>query len=179
MKYMTKILFLLAVLPNAGYTQTAYIDDYMRINLRPQPDQASQPIGVVVSGDKLEVLERRDRYVRVRTMDNKLGWVFDKYLNVVPSAKIRLKENENKLAQLREELDRTKQALGQAMSTQAVALSPVSTKTVESKSSSISLLIYWFIVLVLSGTLGFGAGAFYYRHQVERRLGGLRLGPIL
>lgn len=178
MGQIIKMLFLLVVLPTTGYAQTAYIDDYMRINLRPQPDQASQPIGVVVSGDKLEVLEKRDGYIRVRTMNNKLGWVFDRYLKVLPSAKVRLEGDENKLAQLREELERTEQALGQAKSPQTVAISPAPTGTVELKGSAILSLVYWLIILLLSGVIGFGAGVFYYRYQVERRLGGLRLGQI-
>ncbi len=179
MGQIINMLFLLAALPITGYAQTAYIDDYMRINLRPQPDQASQPIGVVVSGDKLEVLEKQDGYIKVRTMNNKLGWVFGKYLKLVPSAKVRLEEGENKLAQLGEELARTEEALGQATSLQVVAIDLGSAEPVEPKGSFLLPLAYWFVILILSGAIGFGAGVLYYRHQIERRLGGLHLGPIL
>jgi len=168
------LLLLIGILgwPLWAAAQVAYVDDYVRVNLRPEPTPHSVPLGVVVSGERLEVLERRPDYIRVRTADGRSGWVAAPYLTARPPASLRVRRLDAEIARLRAELDGLERLLGEAPP--PAAAPPPQASAAEPPRRG------WLLILPLFfGLVGFGGGFYYYRQQILRRLGGFRLHPIV
>ncbi|NIQ12581.1 MAG: TIGR04211 family SH3 domain-containing protein, partial [Gammaproteobacteria bacterium] len=71
---------------------TVYISDTLRVGVRSEPDSRAIPIGVVMTGMKLEVLDRQDNFIRIRTEKGLTGWIKDIYALEKPPAVIQLKQ---------------------------------------------------------------------------------------
>jgi SH3 domain protein len=52
----------------------------MRITLRAGPDVSYKVIGLVNSGESVELIEERQKWSRVETDDGKVGWVMTRFL---------------------------------------------------------------------------------------------------
>ena len=74
MKQLVLVAFLMLSIPLAG-AETVYVTDNLRIGVRPEPDNNAPPVGVVISGMKLEVLKRSDDYVKIRSSEGVEGWI--------------------------------------------------------------------------------------------------------
>ncbi|RLC98317.1 MAG: TIGR04211 family SH3 domain-containing protein [Chloroflexota bacterium] len=73
--------------------ETAYVSDELEITLRTGPAVKNKITKMLKSGAPLEVLqENSNGYTEVKTSDGKTGWVLKRYLMVVPSARSRLVE---------------------------------------------------------------------------------------
>lgn len=57
-------------------TVTAY-----RLNVRAEPSTNAHIIEVIARGDAVEVLDRQYDWIKVRTPNNHLGWVYGAYLS--------------------------------------------------------------------------------------------------
>ncbi len=57
-------------------TVTAY-----RLNVRAEPSTNAPIIEVIARGDAVEVLDRQYDWIKARTPDNYLGWVYGAYLS--------------------------------------------------------------------------------------------------
>lgn len=77
-----------------------YINDTLRVGIRPQPNNKSKPLGLVVTGDKLEVLARDGNYVQVRTGNGLEGWVKKNYITTNLPASTRLKQIQERFNKL-------------------------------------------------------------------------------
>lgn len=85
--------------------ESIYVTDVLKLKLRATASNDAEVVTNLTSGDKLSVLEKQKRYMRVKTSDGKSGWVQSWFLtDKVPATFIvdgLTKENEslaNKLA---------------------------------------------------------------------------------
>lgn len=84
--------------------ETRYVTDKLRLSLYKAADSASGTIKLLVSGDRLDVLDRSGPYSRVRTAEGLTGWVKNGFLVSTPTASTQLKEMEKKIAGLQSDL---------------------------------------------------------------------------
>ena len=179
------ITLLLGISTNV-WSQTAYINDHLRVGLRPSPDNDVTPIAVVVTGDKLEILDRDDAYVLVRTESGTEGWIKEIYTTrEIPaivqlrslkkttggtSARIQelnkqvlLMENANKA--LTEELEEARSERNKYY-TQVLSMN---------HGEQGNGWLVWLISILVFTIASFIMGMYWYRNQAMKRLGGLRI----
>jgi SH3 domain protein len=91
--------------------QVRYVTDELAIALRDGPSGDAPTRGVLTSGARVQVLERREAsgYARVRTSDGRDAWIQEKYLTKEPIARLRVERAEKELATARAELDKVRQ----------------------------------------------------------------------
>ncbi len=83
-----------------------YVTDQLRLTLYREASASSGSLGLLSSGDRLEILERQGPYSRVRTPDGKIGWVKNGFLIAEPTAVTRLAAAEKRIAELEQELEK-------------------------------------------------------------------------
>jgi len=163
-----------------------YISDNLRVGVRTEPVSGVPPISVVFTGMRLEVHEKVDGYVKITTDKGVTGWIKDIYVTKKAPAIIQLNA-------LQKKHDKLKKALSQGSDTSSIlekanmALteqvdelkaerrewSRDRAKLMASQYKDSSWL--WLVeILVLIG-LSFAAGVFWYKMQVMKRLGGLKV----
>lgn len=103
---LKSLLFLILFLLPAAYAmaETAYVTDNANYRLRAGIGENATPIGVVYSGDKVEVLARENGWVKVRRANKQEGWVLERYIVRNPPDKLRVKTADEESKRLREEL---------------------------------------------------------------------------
>lgn len=75
------LILLVSLLALPVFAEQVYVDDTLRVLVRSTPDSRKSPVTTVVSGDKLEVLEREgDDDVKIRTEDGDEGWLKARYI---------------------------------------------------------------------------------------------------
>ena len=86
-----------------------YITDMLVINIRDRPEKPNAVVGVVRTGDAVQVLEERDGYVKVATADNKQGWLSKQYLKKEAPESANTQQLQQEVADLKQQLE-TRQA---------------------------------------------------------------------
>jgi SH3 domain protein len=109
-----RIAFLLLLAASAGalaQEQVRYVTDELAIALRSGPAGEGPTRGVLTSGARVAVLERRadTGYARVRTGDGREAWIQEKYLVAEPIARARVERAERELAAAQAELAKLKE----------------------------------------------------------------------
>ena len=86
--------------------QVRYVTDELAIALRDGPSGEAATRGVLTSGARVQVLERREStgYARVRMSDGKDAWILERYLTREPIARVRVERAEKELAAAQAEL---------------------------------------------------------------------------
>jgi SH3 domain protein len=84
---------------------TAYISDRLILGLYAQPDPTATPIKSLPSGLKVEILETRDAFVRIRMVDGNEGWARAEFITTELPAKVQLQQVSRERDQLREQLN--------------------------------------------------------------------------
>jgi hypothetical protein len=65
---VTRALLLAMLLgPGILCAEVVYINDVLRVGVRPEPNNSVSPINVVMTGMKLEVLDRSEGFIQIRT----------------------------------------------------------------------------------------------------------------
>lgn len=64
----------------SAYSENRYVTERMRITLRTGPDVSYKVIGLVGSGESVDLIEERQKWSRVETDDAKIGWVMTRFL---------------------------------------------------------------------------------------------------
>ena len=99
-------LGLLALLVTAPVlAEPAWVSGEVRLNLRSGPGNQIRILGVLTTGDALQVLERNEKWTKIRTAEGEAGWIPGGYLNAQPPPTIRLEELEAEAASLRNVLE--------------------------------------------------------------------------
>ena len=83
---------LTTLLSQAAGAETLYVADKLVLNVYAAPDQASDKVATVETGDALEVIERAETFVHIRLSNDREGWVGSNYLIAEPPAMLRLRE---------------------------------------------------------------------------------------
>ncbi len=93
-----------AVLPlnivHAETGETRYVSDYLLINLKTAPKPPFSTVTRIETGDALMVLDENDDYFKVKTTQNKIGWVAKRYTTAKTPKDIIIQELEKKVARL-------------------------------------------------------------------------------
>lgn len=166
--------------------ESVFVNDQLRVGVRPEPSQVVAPIGVVLTGMKLEVLVRQEPFIKIRTDKGLEGWIKDIYVTDKVPAILRLKEiKEQQLKSLEKmkKIEKTKSALQEANSilneqidflkAQRAELQRTNAVQIVSNARpSKGISIFW---LVLTSLVGLGLGYMWHRYQSMKRLGGLRI----
>lgn len=106
------LLLLLAASAHAhAQEQVRYVTDELAIALRSGPAGEGPARGVLTSGARVVVIERRadTGYARVRTGDGREAWIQEKYLVDAPIARARVERAEKDLAAAQAELGKLKE----------------------------------------------------------------------
>ncbi len=174
----------------AAAAEQVYISDTLRVGVRPEPDNRTVPVAVVLSGARLEVLDQIAGYLKVRTGKGVTGWIREAYVTREPPANLRLQaeqarraELERELAEAREtsrvleEANRRLTAHNDALIAERSRLIREQARlqaTTEPRALGAAWL-WWLLAIAAVATAGFVTGITWYRASVMRRLGGLRV----
>lgn len=101
MMVMTVTGLLLVGTPATG---TEYVTDILRLTLRADPAAGSKILGVIESGQELEVVSEAENWSQVRLPDGREGWVPSRFLTAEKTAEL-------KLTVLQQQFDSQKKAL--------------------------------------------------------------------
>ena len=96
-----------------GWAVKAYVTDSFEITLRTGPSTANKIVGMLSSGQPLDILITEGEWSFVRVMgDEKEGWVVSRYLLSRLPWEIQAKELDEEVAKLRTKLGQTEKDLG-------------------------------------------------------------------
>lgn len=180
----------LILLATNAVGKSVYVNDTLRVGLRPEPSTAVAPIGVVTTGMKLELLGEEGDYVQVQTGKGQSGWIKKMYIVDSPTAGIRLQAIEKKQAALKariRELEEANKVLATANHTLNQKVDTLTDERsrwqLEQARLQVSTAgkgashrwLWWLIGVLVTAAAGFFSGITWYRHTTARRLGGLRV----
>ena len=86
------LLVLLVALP--ALAEPAWVSGEVRLNLRSGAGNQYRILGALKTGDSVQVLERGEKWTKIRTAAGEDGWIPGGYLNPQPPPTIRLEELE-------------------------------------------------------------------------------------
>jgi len=186
------LLFALLLQPLWAVAEQVYINDTLRVGVRPSPSSSVAPIAVVTTGMKLDVLDRVEGHLKIRGEKGIEGWIKDIYtIDVAPSI-IKLHALQTKHAAVMKELKSAKADLQIAAETTQVLSEQLALYKADKSKLQLELArkmglerleesqhsVFWWIGLFVIPGLGFVAfygGMAWYRNQTMKRLGGLRV----
>lgn len=190
MRFLTAFLLSLSLV-SIAFAETVYVDDSLRVGVRPEPDNSYSPTSVVVSGMILEVLERKGSYMLIRTPSGVEGWVSNSYVTKKKPAQILLEELKQQETSLQETIDVLNgriEKLSQSEKLLRIKLSDMEQENSEVKEqlnedSRIAGLLsgsttpWWsnLIFLILLSIVTFSGGVVWYRRHLAKKLGGLSM----
>jgi SH3 domain protein len=102
-----RLAFLLAaaaaavLLAGASHAERAWIKDELKLNIRTGPGLKYRILGVLGTGDSVEVISRTEGWTQVRAPGGMDGWIPEGYLQAETPARIRLERHEAETAELR------------------------------------------------------------------------------
>lgn len=173
---------------SALWSSVLYVDDNLRVGVRPQPNANSIPIDVVVTGMQLQVLEKGKGYIRVRTEKGVEGWVKDIYVTDSPPAILELQVLKNKIVRLQRTIAHQQELINASETSSLVLSEQLDEFKQQATDLRLELIkikgkyynkrnyawIFYFSALFILVCVGFFTGVSWYRRQTMKRLGGLR-----
>jgi len=182
-------VFLNILLPGMALAEVVYINDTMRVGVRPQPSNDVGPIDVVMTGMKLEVLERSDGYIKIRSEKGIEGWIKEIYVSEKLPAQLELEKLQKEYQQLlsdssksadvikaaeqaRTALSKELNVLKEQNQDLLAELQELKKTTDGDRASFIYLWLGLLVVVLFIG--GIVIGVSWHRQQVMKKLGGLR-----
>lgn len=95
-----------AVLAGTAAGEPAWVRSEIRLNVRSGAGTQYRILGVVTTGDGVQVLKRAENWTRIRLEDGKEGWIPAGYLNPEPPPTVRLGRLEAEVMDLRAKLQK-------------------------------------------------------------------------
>lgn len=166
------LLFALFATTHTAFADAMYVSDTRRVNVYQRPSASSPILTVVVSGAKLDILETKGRYTRIRTGDDTLGWVRSAYLTKDAPAQTKLDRLHEQYSTLEGKLRETKKELDELNQEDHAAIVAINDNREDSSSTLFWVLIVLTAAAMLAG--GFLAGIGWYKHRISKKLGGFR-----
>jgi SH3 domain protein len=84
--------------------ERAWVKDELRLNLRTGPGVQYRIVGVLQTGDAVQILSRGDGWTEVGPENTEKGWIPEGYLQPTPPARVALAEREAESADLEKRL---------------------------------------------------------------------------
>ena len=188
LSYKTILSFIILLMTGMGTSmaETRYVNDYLRVGLRPSPDNDSTPLAVVKTGEKLEILDKDSGYVLARTPEGVEGWIKEVYTTTEQPAIVRLNAlskstggSSQKILELQKQLNLMQSAnkvLNTELEETKSEKSKIQMQLLASRGGEPSgLWLYWLVALLVFTIASFISGMYWYRSQAMKRLGGLRI----
>lgn len=150
--------------PLAAAAETVYVIDRLQVGLRAEREGAV--VKPLETGAALEVLQRDERFVRVRDKTGTEGWLEARYVSPEIPARAQLAKLQDELKQARAQLAEAPPKLSNA------APSPV---VVADAEADYELDYVWIFVALGMLVVGFVAGILWHRESIRRRMGGMYL----
>ncbi len=194
---MKRILLLLIVgaLPCSLLADTMYVTDQLRLGVHAAQDTSDKAFAYLGSGDRVETLERRGSYVKVRMEDGREGWVRGAFLLSTEPAARKLKTLmaerdalEKELAGIRgsgqakriETLERRLRELRGQLAERDVKLTELQKKVAEQSRRLAGLrtaipLSWTLLAVVVALLAGVLSGWWWFDRASRRRHGGYRV----
>jgi len=91
----------LVMLAGVSHAERAWIKDELRLNIRTGPGVQYRILGVLGTGDSVEVVSRGEGWTQVRAPGGMGGWIPEGYLQAETPARILLERHEAETAELR------------------------------------------------------------------------------
>ena len=110
------ILLFLLVFPINLLAETLFVGDTLRVGIRSEPSKSVPSISVIKTGASVEVLERKNIYLKVRTQSGVEGWVKSAYLTRKTPANKKLLVANDKIKTLERELIALQKSSGETSS---------------------------------------------------------------
>ena len=85
--------------------ETHYISDQLIITMREQPQQSAGPVALLSSDTAVALLDIEGEYARIRTADEKIGYIKRAYLKKQTPKSIIIEKQKTELAQKQERID--------------------------------------------------------------------------
>jgi SH3 domain protein len=98
-------LLLILTLAGAAGAEAAWVKDELRLNLRSGPGVQYRILGVIKTGDAVEIVERGEGWTQIRVASIGTGWIPAGYLHAEPPARVRLAQSEAQTSEFRDQLD--------------------------------------------------------------------------
>lgn len=185
---MLKIILVFVAVMSATplYAEDVYINDQLRVGVRPEPSNSEAPITVVTTGEKLEVLDSDSGYLMVRTSQGVEGWVKEIYTTKDIPAIIQLQELSKNTSGSSEKLKKLQQQISVMEKANRVLNDELETIKAEKSRIQMELMstrvgeagkewLFWVLGMVVLAVLGFWLGKTWHQQYVARRLSGLRI----
>ncbi len=178
------------VLGSVAQAKMIYVNDNLRVGVRSEPSSRVAPFSVVVTGMKLEVLDRLPDYLKIRTSKGEVGWIKDIYVSDKPPAMMRIKPLKIRNQALKQQIQKENKSIA-IMETANLALTEQIDNLKKDRSrwqlekarsdymqqKAVNGRFWWWISLagLLLVAAAFTSGMIWYRQQTMKRLGGLRV----
>ena len=191
MRFLTALLLGFMLTTTIAFAETVYVDDNLRVGVRPEPDNSYSPISVVVSGMILEVLERKGNFMRIRTPSGVEGWVSNSYVTKKKPAQVLVDEYKTKQQELEDKIQSLTEQVGKLtadknqlqLNVQDLERDNTELKDQMDENSRLESLLsgsatpWWqnLIILIFLMAASFTAGVFWYRRHLAKKLGGLSI----
>jgi SH3 domain protein len=94
----------LILLPSLSQAETMYVTDVLKLRLRSEKGSDQNRLGVVMSGQVVDVIQIEDKWAQVRLPDGKEGWVLTRYLTPRKSNAILLENLQKQHKALKDQL---------------------------------------------------------------------------
>jgi len=189
-------IFLISILsPVTSAAETVYVKDVIRWSLRVEPARDSVSSRLIASGMKLEKLEERDNYTKIKTESGDIGWILTTNLVTKPTHNILYEREQKKTASLEKQIQRLKQ--NQELQTIEAelekeyknnvllnqTLDQEKTKVIDLRSQLAALdpqqqnkkLILILIIGILLFILGFALGKYLIEQKLKAKFNGVKI----
>lgn len=184
--YQTFVIVMMFSVVGLVQAKTVYINDQLRVGIRPEPNNDSAPLAVVTTGDKLELLDSNSGYIMVRTKDGVEGWIKEIYATTDVPAIVQLKAlhqssggTGKKIQELTKQIgiiESANHALNEELELAKDEKSKIRMQLLAIKGGQPSAgWVYWLSALIIFAIISFVLGMFWYRNKAMKRLGGLRI----
>lgn len=161
------MLALWLMAPLAAAAETLYVIDRLQVGLRAERD--GNVVKSLETGAALEILERDERFARVRDKQGTEGWLELRYLSAEPPARLQL-------VKLQDELNKTRTQLAESqtqLKNSGASKPPVTASATSGAEYELDYL--WLGIAFAMLIAGFIAGIVWYRESIRRRMGGMYL----
>lgn len=163
------------------HAETLYVTERLPVALRAALVEGSPTVKTVDGGTALEVLERVDRFARVRDAQGNEGWIELRLLVATAPARGQLERVQADLAKARADLAAAQTRVGQleaARHTDAEPAKTASAPPATPPTPSVDDDDFpwgWLVLAFAMLWLGFGAGIVWLRERHRKKLGGMYL----
>ncbi len=184
------LLLLLTFVTSSVMAETIYVQDYLRVGIRANPNSTDVPVAVVTTGDALEVLNEEEGYYQVRAMSGVEGWVSKSYVSNEIPARMLLEQSQKEVSRLREEAKAAQSLLAekvQLLTEQEKQLSELLEEngklhqqvsqyySSNARGMKSYTWFYKFVGIAVLFVFGIYLGIRWERRRVAGRLGGLEI----